>query len=84
MQPDWSKPLKQESLLRYFEGFQGRDFQSEDVSSNMVIIGILTGFRLKPIDTGSREVQFCLSQGGNYEIRFSYLGMLLYILTLAF
>ena len=74
MQFDWSVPLNLEQVRCYFEKYSGNDFPSEDVSNNMVVLGILTGYQATSIDSCTREVHFSISQGGNTELRFSYLG----------
>ena len=60
-----------------FEALCGSDFDSQFVSDNLSAIGILTGYRILHHTDEFKEIELCLSQGGNEELRIYYQGFIL-------
>ena len=70
-----SSPVDLTEMRGKFEcQFNGRNFNESDISDNLTVIGIVTGYRRVQMDPDSTQVFLDLSQGSNEEFRLSYLG----------
>ena len=63
------------NVRAHFETLSGSDFDSKFVSDTLCVLGILTGYRVLHFTDEFKEIEICLSQGGNEELRLYYTGI---------
>jgi len=71
-----SSPVDLALMREKFEvHFGGRDYTEDEISDNLTVVGIVTGYRRVQLDPDSTQVFLDVSQGSNEEFRMSYLGI---------
>ena len=70
-----TSPVSLTEMRSEFERqFNGRNYNENEISDNLTVIGVVTGYRRVQLDPDSTQVYLDLSQGSNEEFRMSYLG----------
>lgn len=68
---NWKIPI---DLKRAREHLEVNPPSLDEVPGNLCTVGILSGYRILNHTAEFREIQFAISQGGNEELRLTYIG----------